>query len=171
MVNNQVISLGNFIQDIFGIKAQDTTINSKFLYALKRNREIIGKHLDGLREKIIANKPTPEVEKQISEFEQKRIELCNQYSEKNAEGQPIIENQGFKIISEKQQEFDDAMKKLTEEYPAATEAQTQQRIFEQTLLLSPADDIEFYKIKKEYLPDTGIITPDLMNVLHELIEE
>lgn len=173
MTNNDLFMLDDLIGYIFNVRAQDTSINSKFLYALRRNRDIIGAEIVKLREKIIAeNKPDDELQAKMKEHEEKRIEACKEFAEKNEQGEAVIENGVFKIQEDKKEEFNKLMEKLGEEYPEVVEARKKQILNERNVLMAPIEEgVVLYKIKKDCLPEKDVITPELMNVLYELVED
>lgn len=172
MINEQLFQLNNLLNIIFYQQAQEKTINSKLLYALKRNKDIIEPEINRLREELIAEtKPTKEIEDRNAEFEAKRMDACSERSEKDENGKPIVENGNFKIFVDKREELNQAIQDLTKEYNDVFEFRKTQMAKERELLMKPIAIENLYKIKLEWLPDTGLITPELMNVLYDLIEE
>lgn len=172
MTNEQLFQLNNLLGIIFYQQSQEKTINSKLLYALKRNKDIIEPEINRLREHLIAEtKPTKEIEDRNAEYEAKRMEACAERSEKDENGKPVIENGNFKIFVDKREELNQAIQELNKEYNDVFEFRKQQMMKEREVLSKDIAVDNLYKIKLEWLPDTGLITPELMTVLYELIEE
>lgn len=172
MINEQLFQLNNLLNIIFYQQAQEKTINSKLLYALKRNKDIIEPEINRLREQLLAEtKPSKELEDRNAAYEAKRMEICTEFSEKDAEGKPVIENNNFKIFVDKRDEFNEKIQELSKEFNDVFEFRKEQILKERQVLSKEIAIDNLYKIKLEWLPDTGLITPELMNVLYDLIEE
>lgn len=168
MTNEQLLHLDDMINFIFRGMPKDTSINPKFLYCLKRNKDLIQVKTRIIRMGLMPKWENPD---RVQEFEGKRVALCEENSVLNEEGKPTLENNRFKIAEDKQAVFDEAIKKLNEEYKDVVEQRQKQMIEESKLLSEEVKDIDFYKINIDYLPETGFVTPELMDVLHELVDD
>jgi len=172
MTNEQLITLGNFIHEIFIINKDNKKINAKFLYALKRNRDAIVPYLMQLFDKMQPDKPTDELKEKINEYNPLRTKLLMEYVEKDPEtNQPIIEGSNYKIPPEKKEELETKMKELSDQYPEVIEFNKFNFMKEKTVLNQLVDGVKFYNIKVEWLPEQDVIAPELMDILHELIGE
>lgn len=114
----------------------------KFAYTVIKNKKKIEEEIKNIQE---ASKPTPEFE----EFEKKRIEICSKYSEKDANNEPIVEENRYKIIDTKafNVEFDKAKADNKEILDART-----LQIKEYEALLEEDTNLTFDKISISELP-------------------
>jgi len=167
MIKEELLSVANVIDYIFGKLSQETTMNPKFLYGLRRNADII---------KPIAKQIYDELQPKFKdvtrtlEYETKRRTLCEEYSEKDDNGKAIIENKKYKIFVDKKDEFDAKSKELSENFADVIEENKQQMAL-QDKILKESVDIDFFKIKIDYLPEAGLITPEMIDILYPMIIE
>lgn len=114
----------------------------EFAYAVFKNKQLIDNKL--MEVDFIKN-----VSPEVVEYENQRIKLCEDYSKKNDEGMPIIENDLYLI--ENQDEFKEKMKDLVEKYkPFVEERQKQIEIFNEKM--NNQANIDWIKIKKDQIP-------------------
>lgn len=114
----------------------------EFAYAVFKNKQLINKKLIELE--FIKN-----VSSQVIEYEEKRISLCEELSDKDENGKPIIENNIY-LIKDKE-EFKKRMEVLMSEYsPFVEERKKQVDLFNQKM--NSIVDVEFFKITKDQLP-------------------
>lgn len=85
----------------------------------------------------------------LKEYEDKRIELCVSHSEKKENGEPIIENEKYKIIDVKL--FENELQSLSDEYKDALNDRKSQ-IEEYNKLMLDDVVVDFDKVKFEDLP-------------------
>jgi hypothetical protein len=133
----------------------------KFSYFLSRNLRLIEEELKDI-ERVI--KPDEEFE----QYNNKRIEVCEQYAKKNDEGEAITEGEGSQkkyIIDEnRKQEFDKEIEDLQKEYEMPIKRQT-----EKTLLLEEEADFTPHKIKIEDIKEHPKITPAFLYLIDDFI--
>ncbi len=135
-----------------------TIRHTKFAYCIVKNLKKVQQETDIIRS---LNKVSAE----YTEYEKKRIALCELYAEKNDKGVAIIEGSQYKIKSKKR--FNTKLKALQEEYKE-TIKEKEKRDSEMNELLMEEIDIEFHKIKVDSLPDE-LSGTDLM-AIEDLID-
>jgi hypothetical protein len=118
----------------------------KFSYAIVKNMRAFEKFLKELAD---YHKTHP-IEKE-EEFHQKRIELCEQFAEKDENGKAIIENRAYKL-PEDQTEFKAAFEALKEEYKV-TVISIEQRDEEARAFADEEVEVEIFTIREEHMPD------------------
>jgi len=131
----------------------------KFAYAVAKNRKCLQGEVETLKELI---KPSKEIE----EFETKRVKLCQDMSEKDENGAPVIKGNVFVMADPPA--FEAKFKELQEEYKVNLEEHAQKKQDFDTLLEEPSD-IEFFKVKLENFPNE--ISAVQMEWLMNLVEE
>jgi len=149
-----------FVYELFDIrKTLDKLSNQEgidFAYAIFKNKQIIDNKTMELD--FIKN-----VSKEIIEYEEKRIKICEQYSKKNENGQSIIENDTYSIIEDSHEEFETKMKQLYDEYKIPIEDRRQQiEIFNKKM--NSECELNFYKLKKEQIPNNIKTATDLEEI-------
>lgn len=113
-----------------------------FAYAVFKNKQLIDNKLSEVD--FIKN-----VSPQIVEYEEKRVQLCEEFAKKDSNGKSIIENDLY-VIDNKEM-FKVKMDDLLNEYrPFVEERQKQIEIFNNKM--NEESKIEFVKIKKEQIP-------------------
>ena len=132
----------------------------KFAYAMAKNQKTIRKVIVDLQKEMIM--PSSE----YREYDDERLDICKMFSDKDENGNPIIENGKYKIDNQKK--FKKETDKLREEYKDIVEEQ-EDKIKEYQEKLKEEVNVELYKVKKEYLPKD--ITPMQLGRILSLIEE
>lgn len=126
-------------------KALDNVSNYQgleFAYAVLKNKQLIDIKL--MEVDFIKN-----VSPEVIEYEEKRVKVCEQYTLKDDNDLPIIENDLYKIGE--QDEFKKKMDELLEEYKTPIiERQKQIEIFNNKM--NEIVDIQFIKINKIDIP-------------------
>lgn len=113
-----------------------------FAYAVFKNKQLIDNKLSEVD--FIKN-----VSPQIVEYEEKRVQLCEELAKKDSNGKSIIENDLY-VIDNKEM-FKVKMDDLLNEYKLfVEERQKQIEIFNNKM--NEESKIEFVKIKKEQIP-------------------
>jgi hypothetical protein len=113
-----------------------------FAYAVFKNKQLIDNKLSEVD--FIKN-----VSPQIVEYEEKRVQLCEEFAKKDSNDKSIIENDLY-VIDNKEM-FKVKMDDLLNEYkPFVEERQKQIEIFNNKM--NEESKIEFVKIKKEQIP-------------------
>lgn len=118
----------------------------KFAYAVLKNRKKIESQLEEDRpifEKIL--EPTLG----FKEYEEKRIELCKNHSEKDEDGEAITEGDRFKIIDVKT--FNSELESLGKEYEESL-SERKKQIEDYNNLMEENIDMDFKKVKFDDLP-------------------
>ena len=133
--------------ELFGLLQALGTLGNlsgvKFAYALIKNKKKIQAELDTLKETV---KPS----NKLQEYENKRVELCKQYCEKDKEGKPVIKNNSYSGL-DVNVKFDAEIKKLKEEYKTELDNREKQ-VKEYNKLLQEKVEIELHKIAVDDLP-------------------
>jgi len=125
----------------------------KFAYTLIKNKKKIEEEIKILEEVV---KPS----EGFTEYEKQRINLCEINCEKNKEGNPIIENNRYKIINV--EKFDSELNELKEKNKEFIKEREKQ-INEYNNMLNDDIEIDFSKVGFEDLP-TDISTEQLESI-------
>lgn len=133
----------------------------KLAYTIVRNTKKLEEEINIYQELF---KPS----EKFLEFEEKRIELCNKFCDKNEEGKPIINNGVYQGV-DKNNLFIVEYERLKNEYVNELKERDDQ-IKKMNEFLSEEINFDFLKIKLEDVPND--ISVDQMAVLeHFLFEE
>jgi hypothetical protein len=148
---------------IMNVLAEEKT-TAKGAYAIAKNKKIAETEVKALQE--AQQKVT--VPEKFQEYEEKRLDLCEEVADKDEEGKSIKINNGqqFAISPENQDIFNEKLKVLREEYKEAIEAKdkVEKDFFD---LLAEEIEIDFHKVKIDDLPDN--ITASQIEALDEII--
>jgi hypothetical protein len=133
-------------QEIYSIIQTINTVSDlkgvKFSYAIIKNKKKIEEEIKVLEEVV---KPS----EKYAEFEKVRIQLCEFYSEKDANNNPVVEENKYKITD--QEVFNTELLKIKDEYNTyITDRENQ--INEYNKMLSEDISIDFTKINFIDLP-------------------
>ncbi len=131
----------------------------KFAYAVSKNRRLVINEIETLQDCI---KPA----EKYTEYDKKRMELCEKYSEKNDNDEPITENGQYKITD--RVEFDKSIDELKKSYNGEIESRVKQ-LDEYKELLNKETVLELHKISLGDLPKD--ITSGQLNSIYEIIKE
>lgn len=127
-----------------------------FAYAVFKNKQLIDNKL--MEMDFIKN-----VSPEIIEYEEKRIKICDQYSKKDSNGLPIIENDLYLIDESDKEDFKYKMDELLNQYKVPVEyRQNQIELFNQKM--NSTVNIDFIKIKKEQIPSQISTAKELENI-------
>lgn len=89
------------------------------------------------------NSPLREInEFRKGEYEKARLALCIEYSMKDANNHPMMQNNNFMIEDAKQEEFTEKMNEISAKYP------------EDAVFMETHVPVEVHELKEEDLPDT-----------------
>lgn len=125
-----------------------------FAYAVFKNKQLIDNKLSEVD--FIKN-----VSPQIVEYEEKRVQLCEEFAKKDENNKPIIENDLY-IIDNKEM-FKIKMDDLLNEYRQyVEERQKQIELFNDKM--NEEVNIDFIKIKKEQIPPQLNTAEELDNI-------
>jgi hypothetical protein len=119
----------------------------KFAFAVLKNRKKLEAQIEedkDIFERIL------EPSEEYKEYEEKRIELCVLYSEKDEEGNAIIEDNKYKILDI--DKFNNDLNDLTQYYQEYVDSRKEQ-IEEYNTLMEEDITIEFQKVDIDNLPE------------------
>jgi len=134
-------------------------VGAKFTYGIAKNKKLI---LPIVKEFDKMRIPSPE----FMEYDQERMTLCGEYSEKNDDGEAKINGEGnFALIEEKREEFEKALVDLKGKHDEAFKIENG-RAEEYTEIMETEVDIELWNIQ---LDDCPSMTEDIMSVLMDVI--
>jgi hypothetical protein len=138
MKRETMVKLWKVIGSLEGLKH-----DVRFSYFLAKNKVALRAELDIMDE---AQKPS----EAYLEFENRRVELAQKFSDKDANGQPKVHN-GQYVIYDNRDEFEKEMKKLKTKFKSAIESREKQ-IDEYAALLKEPVELSLSKIKFTQLP-------------------
>jgi hypothetical protein len=102
------------------------------------------------------------------EFDGKRLELCNEYCEKDEDDKPILRNNNFVIKADEKEAFDESMEALKDEYSEVIkEAETRQKEF--LALLNEEVEVDCPTIPMSVMPEK--ITGTDLELLFDLVAD
>ena len=153
----EMINLWNILE-----KLSKTSYPIKFSYFIAKNKSAIKDEVDILTELAKAGES-------FKLYDNKRAALARELSEKDPNGNPIIQNNAY-VLTENQEAFDKQLEGLRIEYKKAIENNDKKRDEVNKIL---QEDYEFkgFKIDMNNLPNE--LTPELMEMFlkTDLIEE
>lgn len=153
MLNEKLQGLYQGIEAVSGLKGV------RFAYAMAKNKSALKRELETLQEAI-------KMSEKYGEYEEKRVELCEQHSEKDDKGKAKLENNEYVILSKAQ--FDKELGKLRKEYESVIEERTAQ-IKEFNELLKKESEFKPYMVAYESVSEE--ISSSQLSGIIELIEE
>lgn len=139
----------------------DSLKGAKFNYALIRNQAILKNELAFIEAKFKAD---PEFLK----FSKERYDLLTHYSQKDEKGNPVIENDTYKIQPDLDAEFKEKTKELQEKYSDTLDKRDKQ-MEEFDAMVEEEIGFELHKIPLDAIPQE--ITKEQMELLMPLIKE
>lgn len=140
MIKNELFTLISVFDQIKNVAS-----NPKFAYAIAKNRKLVQSEVDVIKEAIAPDE-------KVKEYDQKRIAMCRDYCQMDANGQPVIAEQNFVIDPEKQEDFNKAIEELREEYTEALDAH-RVKLEQADQLLQEEVDLDFHKVLIDNFPD------------------
>ncbi len=155
MKNKDIVQLYNNLKELGNLEGV------KFAYFVVKNMKILQSEI-AVFEDII--KPS---EKYV-EYEQKRLDICKKYAEKDENGNCKIENDKF-VGCENNEEFNKEIQQLNNEYAEVILKRNQQLKEIEQILEEENNNIKLMKIKVEDIPKN--ITVKQMMVINDLIDE
>jgi len=138
----------------------------RFIYKFIKNKKVLEKKVN--EEQEILNKIIEPDEKLI-EFEKKRLEILNEYGEKDEKGSLKQDVTGNVIVpEEKKEEFNEKLQNLIDEYKEVLDKRQEQMKEYNELLNDEVDmsDIKLYKFKLDELPNN--LTVKQIEAMEEL---
>ncbi|MBD3260093.1 MAG: hypothetical protein GF334_00145 [Candidatus Altiarchaeales archaeon] len=133
-----------------GTEEAPTKLSRRFAYGIAKNSRRIKDEVESIQE---AMKP-------VSEYEQKRIDLCKKYADKDDEGNPILKDNVYQGLRDNE-EFRKEIDALSDEYEKSIEGVN--------TILSEETAIDFYEIPLDDFPEQ--ISVGEMEVLLPLVKE
>lgn len=138
MTNRDLYSLNAALEMVFDIEG------TKLGYAVARNQDKVASALHALDHRRTEPHPLE------GEFEEKRIGLCSEHCEKDADGSPVLIENRFQGL-EDNEAFQKGLDELREAYKVVLDHRKEGRLaFE--LLLDEECDIKLYTFDFEKLP-------------------
>lgn len=143
MKNKDILKFREVLNEVDYIR------NKTVAYAIFKNKEILDKEIETFNK--LKRDPHPD----YINFENERILLCKEYSEKDEQGNPMFQynpdgTQSFKIID--MEKFSEEYQKLAKKYEdVLKDMQEAKREFDE--FMEKESDIQLKKIKIEDLPD------------------
>jgi len=141
MKRNDITAILNTLNEVSELKGV------KFAFTVLKNRKKIESQIE--EDKLIFEEILKPSEG-FKEFETKRIDLCIYHSEKDDEGNPITENDQYKIID--MDVFNEELKKLSDEYEEDVKNRYTQ-MEEYNSLMEEELTFDFKKLAFEDLPE------------------
>ena len=136
---------------------------NKMKYALKRNKDLLEKVVNSIREKSVTK-----IEK-LKEYDEKRTEKVKEYAAKTEDGRLVQETPDtVKIQEDKIEEFKAVMKTLTEEYKEELE-QRRKEVEDFNKFLLEEATVEVYKFSNELVPNE--LSQEQYEILFPLIND
>lgn len=135
-----------------------------FSYGVNKNMSILKLEIEVLQKAI-----TPS--KEFNEYDEKRVEIVKEYAKKDEKGEfVLVEVNGRKSydVDGREEEVENEIKPLKEEYKEAIEAQEKQ-IADYNALLETESDVKLHKVKLEDVPKD--ITAAQMNAIFAIITD
>ena len=131
MTYKDLVSLWNAIYEIGERKG------TKFAYAVLKTKQ----NIEPLINELARLQLPP---KRFVEYDEKRIALCTEYSDKDENGNPKTDGDNF-VVDSRRSEFDEKMKALSEEYSDA-QSEFESKIFEYNAKLGQSVEVSIHKI-------------------------
>ena len=153
MKNEKLQSLYAGIEAVSGLKGV------RFAYAMAKNKSALKRELESLQEAI-------KMSDKFTEYEKKRVELCEQHSEKDDTGKAKLENNEYVILSKAQ--FNKELDKMRKEHKDTLDERTAQ-IKEFNELLKKESEFKPYMVAYESVPED--ISTETMSKIIELVNE
>jgi len=134
----------------------------KFAYARSKNIKAVSGEVESCQEAL---KPS----KRFSEYDDKRVDVCKKYCDKDGNGNPIIRDGSYIGIEPNENaDFDKEHGKLQEEYSETIE-ERKKVVDEYNELLEEEAKVELYMLKLENVPEQ--ISADQLHGIMPMIEE
>lgn len=131
MVKSELMVIAKTLEELVGVSG-----SIRFKYAVSKNIKKISEDVSAIE------KVRGEV---INGFEEKRIELCQKYADKDENGEAKTENEQF-VGLVGNEEFESAMKELNDEFKP--------KFLELEEFLNSEVDVDWYKIKLDDIPES-----------------
>lgn len=160
MKNKEIVKLFNDLKEI----QKKPYYGTKFAYVISKNISILKNEIE-----IISNSLPKLNEEELGKYNKERVGLAIEYSEKNDDGEAVIENNRYKIKNGVKDEFEKKNEELKEKYSEIIAESDKIQKEEEKLLEQESDSIDLRKIKLDELPDN--LTPIDFALIAEIVEE
>jgi len=155
MKNVDLFRLREGLNDVSNLKGV------KFAYVVLKNKKLIEEEIETLQKSI-------EMSPEFQEFERKRISLCEQFSDKNKDGSPVIINNAYTIPNKL--EFENEVAVLKKQYLEYVTEREEQLSDYDKLLKEDSDLLDkLAKVKIVHIPDD--ISATQLDSIKEIIED
>lgn len=104
--------------------------------------------------------------KEFLEYDRKRVELLEQYCEKDEKGAPIIEKGEYRVSKESREAYEAALLPLKSENQALVDERKKQQEKLDAFITEPVE-IDFYDVRAAFLPET--ITVEQMELIEPFV--
>jgi len=117
----------------------------KFAYGVTKNKKKIQNEIDAIQ---AASEPTAAV----TEFDEKRLAVCEQHAEKDSAAQPITTGNNYVIDEKKKSTFDKKIKSLRKRYEKDLDDHKVQ-MDQVNEIMAEDIDMGFHKIDIDFFPE------------------
>lgn len=156
------VTKGKIVEIANALEAIKST-NKVLTYAIIKNKKIIEPEVEALREALKTD--SEGYTKYIGEIR----DIANEYGEKDAEGNIVATQTGFKTAEGvEQDEVQTKINDVNEKYKGAIEERDNQ-IEEYNKMLTEEVDVDFYEISLEAIPED--VDSQIINVLFDIIKD
>lgn len=155
MKNGEIFRLAKGIEKVGHLKGV------KFAYGIARNKKIVDAEIENIKESVAQSEA-------FTAFEKSRIELCQEYAEKDEKGEFKVENNEYVLPADKKEEFEIRLNALREQNKEGIEEREKQ-LNDYKDFIDQESAVEFHKIKLSSVPED--ITAEELEGIKELIEE
>ncbi|MCK9428841.1 MAG: hypothetical protein M0R17_02370 [Candidatus Omnitrophica bacterium] len=144
------------------VDSGELTVKTKFSYAILTNLAV----LESLIEII---KKVSDPSEDFKKYDIERVELAKKYSEKGGDGQPIVENNSYKLVGDGLTKFNEEFEKFKELNKDTLDKRVKQ-LKEVEELLQEDVEVTLQKVKLDILPEEGL-TPAMLKIMNVILEK
>jgi len=134
---------------------------ARFSFIIARNKEIISKELDKVRKMA-------EVPETYKEYDKARVAVNEKYCLRDNDGKPVIKNNEYQILVDKQELLDKEIDELKETYKEVVEEHESQKV-EIDDFCKEEIELDLIEIPLKFIPES--ITVDQMEILSKIVKE
>jgi hypothetical protein len=136
---------------------------AKFAYAIAKNRSKLESEY-----KLIQKMQSTVQPSSLKKFDERRIELCKEYADKDENGNPSLENNNY-VISQRRDEFENTIRELQKEFePSFKEFEENQIKFNN--FLSEEIEVDIHTIPMSIIPE-DMTAKDMEIIIGMITEE
>jgi DNA-binding transcriptional ArsR family regulator len=144
------------------VDSGELAVKTKFSYAILTNLAV----LESLIEII---KKVSDPSEDFKKYDIERVELAKKYSEKGGDGQPIVENNSYKLVGDGLTKFNEEFEKFKRLNKDTLDKRVKQ-LKEVEELLQEDVEVTLQKVKLEILPEEGL-TPAMLKIMNVILEK